>query len=461
VTDHPVNQFDTLHWLTHALDEFGGLLIINKDAEVIFVSSRYAEYLLGVAAEEAIGKPLKRFLPVAELLEVLRTGIPQQGREIVINGQSLIVSLFPLIENTNVTGAAGIVIFPRLDDAREFANRFLGTDKQLGYYKEEVKRLWGAKYSFESIRGSSLAIVAAKRRAWDIAATHSPVLIIGETGTGKELFAHAIHQDSPKKDGPFVVVNCAGIPENLVESELFGYVEGAFTGARKGGKPGKFELAQNGTIFLDEVGELPMHVQALLLRVLQENEIERVGGTSLIPIRVRVISATNVDLESLVAMGKFREDLYYRLNVFSVKVPPLVSRIEDIPALSHHFITSFNQEVGTKVTKLSDGALRALMSYRWPGNVRELKNTIERACLEAKMGLIKPEHLYYITDRLSRASDDNHILPLKEVTGRAEKEAILRALEITQGNKKLACEMLNINRTTFYTKLRDLGISTT
>ena len=218
------------------------------------------------------------------------------------------------------------------------------------------------------------------------------------------MFAHAIHLDSPYRDGPFITVNCAAIPDNLVESELFGYEEGAFTGARRGGKPGKFELAQNGTIFLDEVGELPLNVQAVLLRVLQEKEIERVGGTSLIPLNVRVISATNRDLESKVRQGKFREDLYYRLNVFSVHIPPLKARMEDIPALAHHFISRFNQEMGTSITGLTSQALQILMSYHWPGNVRELKSTIERACLEAKMGLIRPENLYYITDRLAETT---------------------------------------------------------
>jgi transcriptional regulator with PAS, ATPase and Fis domain len=450
-----------LSWITAALDEFGGLLIIDLNSRIIFVTSRYAEFFLDTTYEEAVGRPLQTFVADSELTEVLRTGIPRLGHVINRKGQSLVVSLFPLTERGKVIGAMGIVIFPRLEEARSFARRIIGTDTQLDYYKEEVKRLWGAKYSFDSIRGSSLSIVEAKRKAWDIAATNSPVLITGSTGTGKELFAHAIHLDSQQKDGPLVTVNCAGIPDNLVESELFGYESGAFTGARKGGKPGKFELAHTGTIFLDEVGELPMHAQAKLLRVLQEREVERVGGTSLIPVKVRVISASNIDLEVLVAQGKFREDLLYRLNVFSVRIPSLADRMEDIPALSHFFIAEFNREAGTKVTGLNDPALSILMNYRWPGNVRELKNAIERACLEAKMGLIKPENLYYITEKSGyKDGSDRRPLPLslKEVTSQAEKEAILNALDMTRGNKQQACRILGINRTTFYKKLKELGI---
>ncbi len=442
----------------NAMDEFGGLLIIDNQARIVFISPRFSEFLLNVSAEEALGESLPQFLPQSELLNVLQTGIPQYGQVLVRNGRTIVVSMIPLAENGRIVGAMKITIFSRFEDAREFAQRILGTDKQLDYYKEKVKRLWGAKYSFDSIRGNSLAIIEAKRKAWDIAATHSPVLLIGDTGTGKELFAHAIHLDSPYRDGPFITVNCAAIPDNLVESELFGYEEGAFTGARRGGKPGKFELAQNGTIFLDEVGELPLNVQAVLLRVLQEKEIERVGGTSLIPLNVRVISATNRDLESKVRQGKFREDLYYRLNVFSVHIPPLKARMEDIPALAHHFISRFNQEMGTSITGLTSQALQILMSYHWPGNVRELKSTIERACLEAKMSLIRPENLYYITDRLGRNYDHLEGQTLKEVTSQAEKAAIIKALEITGGNKKMACEMLKVNRTTFYAKLKEYGL---
>jgi len=351
-----------------------------------------------------------------------------------------------------------IILFRRLYDALRFGNRIVGADTQLGYYKEQVKRLWGAKYSFDSIIGNSLVLMEAKRMAWDIAGTNSPVLITGETGTGKELFAHAIHQDSPRKDGPFVVINCAAIPDNLVESELFGYEPGAFTGATKEGKQGKFELAHNGSIFLDEVGELPVNVQAKLLRVLQEKEIEKIGSSSSKPINVRIISASNLDLEEMSRQGKFREDLFYRLNVFSVRVPPLRDRLEDIISLSDLFISEFNRDAGTGVRGIDEAARQVLMNYNWPGNVRELKSAIERACLDAKAGMIRKENLFFITCKASLLLSEESLPTLKEARYEAERNVIQRALELSGGNRVKACQMLDINRTSFYNKLKELDI---
>jgi transcriptional regulator with PAS, ATPase and Fis domain len=273
------------------------------------------------------------------------------------------------------------------------------------------------------------------------------------------MFAHAIHRDSSRKDGPFVIINCAAIPESLIESELFGYQSGAFTGAEKGGKPGKFELANRGTVFLDEIGELPMNVQAKFLRVLETQEIDRVGGISTKRINIRVISATNANLEELVKNGKFRMDLYYRLNTFTVKIPPLRERTEDINPLSHHFITKFNQETGLSIKGLSNDALAILMSYHWPGNVRELKSVIEKACLGAKSGLILPEHLTH-TDPKPMYDCGNlaELQTVKNAKCNAERDAIIQALESTGGNKKKACMLLDMNRTTFYKRLKEYGL---
>lgn len=443
-----------------AFDEYSGMIIVDKKGNIIYTSPRFSEYLFGICSNEVIGENIEEIIPESGIIEVLLTGIPQIARIWQINDQKIIVSRFPIKKKGQIIGAISIIIFRRVVEAMDLAHQLLGNYEELDYYKEEVKRLWGAKYSFDSIIGNSLAIMEARRKAWDIAITHSPVLITGETGTGKELFAHAIHQDSPHKDGPFIALNCAGIPDNLVESELFGYEQGAFTGARNDGKPGKFELANTGTIFLDEISELPKYTQAKLLRILQEKEVERIGGTSVIPINVRVISATNRDLEVMIKEGEFREDLYYRLNVFSVKIPPLRERIEDISTISYHFISLFNREVGTKVSGLSDEALHMMRKYTWPGNIRELKSTIERACLDTKMGLIRPESLYYIKDRIDRAPDskEDDNLSLKEIRMKAEKKAIVRVLEKTGGNKTLACKMLGVNRTSFYNKLKELNI---
>ena len=445
--------------IDQTLDEYAGMLIVDRQGQIIYASQCFSEFLFGLSTGSVIGKDIDEACPGSGLREVLNTGLPQIGKISMINGHHLVVSRYPIIKNKAITGAMVLIQFRRLEDSLDLAYQVTTQDKPLDYYHQELQRLWGGKYSFDSIIGNSYAIMEAKRKAWDIAITRAPVLITGETGTGKELFAHAIHLDSLQKQGPFIAVNCAGIPDNLMESELFGYDEGAFTGARRGGKPGKFELANAGTILLDEISELPLYMQAKLLRVLQEHEVERVGGNAVIPITARIISATNRDLEAMVRAGTFREDLFYRLNVFSVRVPSLRERVEDISAISYYFISRFNLEIGTRVSGLSDAALHIMMQYRWPGNIRELKSTVERACLDTKMGLIKPVHLNSITSAKSGPGDgDNRSLSLKSIRMESERKAILMVLEQTGGNKTMACKILDMNRTSFYNKLKELNI---
>ena len=442
-----------------SLNEFRGLMVADDAGQIAHINDKFSESLFKMPADEVIGSNLYQSISDNGLQEVLASSKSGQliDRIWEINGRQVQVSLLPIMHNGQFRGTIVIGIF-------DYLQKITGLhtpEENISYYKEEIKRLWGAKYSFDSIMGNSLAIVEAKRQAWDIAATNYPVLITGETGTGKELFAHAIHNDSPHKNGPFIAVNCASIPENLVESELFGYEAGSFTGAQKGGKPGKFELANHGTIFLDEMSDLPIYMQAKLLRVLQEHEVERIGGTKVIPVDARVISASNQDLTALVQKGLFREDLYYRLNVFNVEVPALRERSEDIAGLSYFFISLFNNEVGTCIEGISDEALALMMRYNWPGNVRELKSTIERACLDAKTGLLQPVNLYYLQDRLrtERAEEESDtIMTISAARRQAERKVILQALEKADGNKKLACEMLDINRTTFYKKLKELDL---
>ncbi|HHW60797.1 MAG TPA: sigma 54-interacting transcriptional regulator [Syntrophomonadaceae bacterium] len=452
-----------LELLSGVLDEFGGLMVVDKKGCIIYTSAKFSEYFFGLGFWEARGQRVEDLLPDSGWDQVLANGLPCTGMVWNVNDQELLASWLPIIINGRLQAAVavvGMLVFHNIEEFIALAREISGDRGKLDYYREEVKRLWGAKYSFDSIIGNSLAIVEAKRHAWDIAATRSPVLITGETGTGKELFAHAIHQDSPHREGPFIVLNCAGIPDSLVESELFGYEAGAFTGASRNGKPGKFELANNGSIFLDEISELPLNTQAKLLRVLQEREVQRIGGSSSLKINARVISATNMDIEEMVKKGLFREDLFYRINVFSVKVPALRERLEDIPVLSEDFIKGFNVEAGTRISGLSKEALCLMMKYEWPGNVRELKSTIERACLDARMGLIKPENLYYIRDRMKNksANHESRTLTLKEAVMNTERQLIIETLQKTGGNKKKACELLDINRTSFYKRLKTLDI---
>ncbi|WP_172674201.1 sigma-54 interaction domain-containing protein [Syntrophomonas palmitatica] len=327
------------------------------------------------------------------------------------------------------------------------------------YYKEEMRKIFGAKYSLSAIIGESQAISEVKEMVKIVAPLNNPVLIYGETGTGKELFAHAIHQESSRREGPFIRVNCAGIPDNLLESELFGYEEGAFTGARKGGKPGKFELANNGSILLDEVSELSWMAQAKLLRALQENEIERVGSTEIIPVNVRVISATNVPLNELVTQGKFRKDLFFRLNAFNLKIPPLSERIEDIPLLCQHFIDNYNRENGGKVEHLNDEALKLLADYHWPGNIRELNIVIERACTDARKGIITVDNLLRFSNESTRRKTEEYSgFDIKEAKREAEKATIIRALKASNGNRTRAAQLLGISRSSLYNKMEQLNM---
>ncbi|MDQ0286757.1 two-component system response regulator AtoC [Desulfofundulus luciae] len=293
-----------------------------------------------------------------------------------------------------------------------------------------------------------------------VANSNATVLIRGESGTGKELVARAIHYNSVRRDKPFIKINCASIPDNLLESELFGYEKGAFTGAVTS-KPGKFELAQRGTIFLDEIGEMSLSLQAKLLRVIQEREFERLGGTETIKVDVRIIAATNKDLEKCIAEGTFREDLFYRLNVVDIYLPPLRERKDDIPVLVEHMIKLYNAEYKKQVTGFTDQAMKLLLEYDWPGNVRELKNVCERAVLMSTGPLLTVEDL---PRNIRKSSRRLHWLKglsgdsFKEMIAEVEREIILQALEEHNWNRSAAAQALKMNRSSLYLKMKELGI---
>lgn len=330
--------------------------------------------------------------------------------------------------------------------------------RKLGDYKSEP-RLFSAKYSLEDIVGVSEKMRECKERSQRIARSSSTVLITGETGVGKELFSHAIHKESSRRDGPFVRVNCAAIPEALLEAELFGYEEGSFTGARKGGHAGKFELAEGGTIFLDEIGDMPFNMQAKLLRILQEREFERLGGKGVQRVNMRVIAATNVDLEKLISKGKFRSDLYYRLNVLTLKVPPLRECKSDIPAFIEHFREVFSREHGL-FTPFADACVATLTRYDWPGNIRELGNVVEKIMFEAEGRSAQaydiPRHiLENVNIKKTVNPRDNSLLSLLE---RVEAEEIRKALALCHGSRAEAAEHLQIAKIRLYRKMKKYQI---
>ncbi|HDR47093.1 MAG TPA: sigma-54-dependent Fis family transcriptional regulator [Geoalkalibacter subterraneus] len=329
------------------------------------------------------------------------------------------------------------------------------------YLRQQLR----GKYKFDNIIGNSLPMQQVFSRLERIVNTESTILILGESGTGKELVAKAIHYNSPRKDKPFVAINCGAIPADLLESELFGHARGAFTGAVSE-KAGKFEAADKGTIFLDEIGTMPKHLQMKLLRVLQEQEIERIGTTRKVKLNVRVVSATNADLEGQVKKGQFREDLYYRLNVIPIQLPPLRERREDIALLARNFLQKFCQEMDRSLMSISPAAMTALENYAWPGNVRELENLVERTVALTDSEIIEPQDLPpYIGEATGtdsalanapRVTESGVNMP--EIIGNIERTMIQEALELSNGVKARAANLLSINRTTLVEKIKRLKV---
>ncbi|MBR3544702.1 MAG: sigma 54-interacting transcriptional regulator, partial [Oscillospiraceae bacterium] len=359
-------------------------------------------------------------------------------------------------------GAFFHIILKDMGEARSLAADVQRLNQQLEYYKQELSRVQGAKYSLANIIGDSPAICALRQELLDISRSSSTVLITGETGCGKELVAHTIHSLSLRQTAPFVKVNCAAIPAELMESEFFGYEPGSFTGASRKGGVGKFEMADHGTLFLDEINHLPLSLQPKLLRVLQEREIERVGGGKSIPVDVRILAATNVSLENMIEEERFRQDLYYRLNVLEIHVPPLRERLEDIPILCDSLLKRLNRQLGMEVPSVTDEVKERFMHYAWPGNIRELQNVLERGMNKAWREPVAWEHVkeYFLQTRggHSPEPEDKQQMSIKDYRKTSDRRYILKVIEQCGGNKKKAAEQLGMSRSMLYRKLEELGI---
>lgn len=436
---------------------FEGVVVVDNNAIITMINQAYCDFL-GTDRKRAIGKPVTDVIPNTRMHIVVQNHKAEIGEVQRIGSNNVVVTRTLIVKDGQITGAVGKVLFKDVKDLRIMATRFNKLQSELEYYKEELRKVYGSKYTIESIISSNEKMKWLKSIVLKAAKGHATVLLLGESGTGKELFAHAIHNASPKKHGPFIKVNCAAIPENLLESELFGYAEGAFTGARKGGKPGKFELANGGSIFLDEIGDMPMVMQVKLLRVLQEKEIERIGGTKTISIDVRVISATNKDLEQLVKRGTFRLDLYYRLNIISLSIPPLRERYDDVPLLCNVLLQKISKNINCPLRRISPAVMKMFIQYSWPGNVRELENVLERAVnLMDDEEFILPEHL---PPTLKKATSGmkKQTSNIYSVLEDAERQEICKALEVTGGNKSKAAQLLGLHRSGFYTRLRKYNI---
>ena len=439
-----------------------GVILIDEKG-IIKIINNAAKKMLRINAENNIGKYILKIVPNSGLLSVIENKLAQVNKK---EGK-FIVTRKIITRNGEVIG--GLEIFSeKMEDKllmnsqdkgttyKNSLNTIFNTVDECAIAGDENELSIGrkARYTFNNIIGSSAKSLEVMNLAIRVAKIDSNVLITGESGTGKELFAHSIHNASRRGFKPFVKINCGAIPAELFESEMFGYEEGAFTGAKKSGKKGKFEYANGGTILLDEIGDMPMNMQVKLLRVIQEKELVRVGGNDVIKVDIRVIASTNKPLEQLIKDGKFREDLYYRLDVMHLKLPSLRERVEDIEELSNQLRIKICKKYGIYSECISSEAIDYLKSYNWPGNIRELENVIERAInlLDADISIM-PKHLpeKIIKSKMKKYSLENNYL--KDVVETIEKDLIMECIKKTGGNKNKAAKILGLSRAGLYKKL--------
>ncbi|NLM43865.1 MAG: sigma 54-interacting transcriptional regulator [Clostridiales bacterium] len=436
---------------------YQGMVLVDKDARIL---KWCYEKLLGIKEEDALGKHVDEVIENTRLHVVVKTGQKELCDIQRIQGRDMLANRIPIKQDGEVIGAIGTVLFRNIDEIRSMAKRLEMLEKTVNKYKNEISKMYSARYTFNSIITQNKKMMELKEIAAKAAGTDSTVLIQGDSGTGKEFFAHAIHNASSRKYAPFVQINCAAIPHELLESELFGYEGGAFTGAKKEGKIGKLELANGGTILLDEVASMPYSMQAKLLRVLEEREFERIGGNTKIKIDVRVIACTNEDLKMCVKQGRFRKDLFYRLNVVEIIIPPLRDRMDDIPVLCDEILSQLVRNMGFTHKTITDRAMKALKLHNWPGNVRELRNVLERAANMSSGNLITLEDL---PDYINKSLTDKDVkidkAYLKNRVIDTELKAIMEALKLSNGNRTEAAKHLGIHRTALYKKLKKYGIN--
>ncbi|WP_166704674.1 sigma 54-interacting transcriptional regulator [Bacillus albus] len=447
------------------------ILGVNEQGIVNFLSGSYAQFLGIDDPKEAIGKHCTEVVENTRMHIIVKTGQMEIGHIQRISNRNIIATRIPIIKEGKIIGAIGKIMFHDIQQFKALGDQISEMESKLSYYQTELQRLQEGRLSFQSIIGESAKMKEVKMMALKVSKSRSTVLIRGESGTGKELFAHAVHRASPRASGTFIRLNCAAIPRELLEAELFGYEEGAFTGAKKGGKPGKIELADKGTLFLDEIGDMSLDMQVKLLRVLQEKEIERIGGTKIQKVDVRFIAATHRNLREMVQRGEFREDLYYRLNVFEIDIPPLRERKEDMIHITEFLIKKLNGELGSNVLSLDKRVRDIFMEHDWPGNIRELENVLERAMNVIEEMIIQVHHLpaylrkkdleeelYREIITMDQEQDEGSYSLQVEVES-AEKRAITRALEKTAGNIKEAADLLGIHRASLYRKIEKYEMS--
>ena len=452
-------------------------IAIDREERITFIGREYASYL-GYAQEELIGRPVREVIPNTRLPKVLKEGKEELGRFMSVpnkaeesrKGQRIatICNRMPIYrygdrERGEIVGVMAEGVIRDFQDTNRLHEETELLRRQNELYQSHLAQLYQVETDLNNIIGHSPAIEKLKDLIRRVANSTITICISGETGTGKELVANAIHTLSGRAEKPFVKINCAAIPKDLLESELFGYEAGAFTGADRRGKAGRFELADHGTLLLDEIGEMPITLQAKLLRVLQEKEIERVGGVRPIPLDVRLVCSTNRDLYQMVRDGQFRADLYYRLNTMELFTPPLRERLEDLPELCELFIKRTNQRNGLAITGINAEVYQLFSPYEWPGNVRELEHTLERAAVLLGYGELNACHFDFLSERIGlqrthHSSAERRASSLKTQRDVMEREAILHALQACNGNKSAAARYLGLDRSVLYTKLKKYDI---
>ncbi|WP_019230061.1 sigma-54-dependent Fis family transcriptional regulator [Sedimentibacter sp. B4] len=441
-----------------------GFIVVDKLGNVTDINEQYCDFL-GRKKEDVVGSSILKVISNSKMIDIVSKKYREEGAiHKFLEGEAKESSNDILLVNRScvfdeqgdaIAGVAQVKFkLQTLDSAQKLMKEY----SELQYYKEEYKKVESNRHSFDIMIGKNKNFIKIKKSAMKFAKTDFPILITGETGTGKEVFAQSIHKNSNRREKTMVSINCAAIPKDLIESELFGYEEGSFTGAKKGGKLGKFELANEGTIFLDEIGDMPYDMQSKLLRVLQENEIEKLGGTKTTKIDVRVIAATRQNLQEMIKQGTFREDLYYRLNVVNIEVSPLRERRDDIVLFANYFLDKLNCKYKSVIT-ISDEALSCLNNYNWPGNIRELENVIKSAFASCENMTIQLNDLPSKMISCNADIDENcSNKKLKNLVNNYEALLIKDALKRNNRNVQDTAEELGIHRSLLYKKMEKYEI---
>ncbi|HLO66837.1 MAG TPA: sigma 54-interacting transcriptional regulator [Holophaga sp.] len=448
--DFPLLKQKAARQFFECFDELAeGCLVVDEDVRVVMISERYAANL-GVEPADVLGKEIETFLPESLMRQVVVTGKPILLEIFEARGHSLVVTRMPIRgDDGAVVGAMAFALYSDLEPLKPFVDRYGQLQAELAHARRKLAEARRSKYTFSSFLGTSAPAMEAKRLARRAALLQAPVLLRGETGTGKELLAHAIHAGGPRADHPFVAVNVAAIPETLLEAEFFGVAPGAYTGAERKARPGKFEVADGGTLFLDEIGDMPLALQSKLLRVLQDQEVEPLGSNRVLRVDVRILAATSRDLEAMIREGRFRRDLFYRLNVLTIAVPPLRERPSDLPGLCEHLLERIGHREGPPARELSADALAALEARSWPGNVRELENALEQALLASDAHTLTAADFACLPPEA----------PLPDAPARAERAGLEAAIAAAGGNLAQAARRLGIGRTTLYRRMARLGMA--